>query len=85
MALIKVPSFLTKLDKEDKMEMMKQLKSWKSWAVAEHLVVYLESELERLIEEEEKGSFPSWFQTRWSKAKSLGRREQLRHLIKDLK
>ena len=82
--LVKVPSFLTALDKEKKLEMMKQYKSWKAWEVADLLREHLQSELDRLIKEEEKGSFPTWFQTRWSKAKGLGKREQLRQLIKDL-
>ena len=84
MAQVRVPSFLMKLDKEKKIEMMKQLKSWKAWEVSDLLVQHLEDELDRLIREEEKGSFLSWFQTRWSIAKRLGKREQLRQLIKDL-
>ena len=64
--------------------MMKQLKSWKSWEVSQYLVEHLEGELDRLIQEDEKSSFSTWFQTRWSKAKRLGRREQLRQLIRDL-
>ena len=63
--LVKVPSFLTTLDKEKKLEMMKQYKSWKAWEVADLLREHLQSELDRLIKEEEKGSFPTWFQTRW--------------------
>ena len=84
MSQVRVPSFLTKLDKEKKMDMMKQFKSWKSWEVSELLVQHLEDELDRLILEEEKVSFSTWFQTRWSNCKLLGKREQLRQLIKDL-
>jgi hypothetical protein len=84
MALVRIPSFLTNLDKEKKQEMMKQFKSWKAWEVADLLKAHLERELDRLIQEEETNSFPTWFQTRWSKAKRLGKREQLRQLIKDL-
>ena len=84
MAQVRVPSFLTKLDKERKMSMMKQFTSWKKWEVSELLAQHLKDELDRLIEEEEKGSFLTWFQTRWSIAKRLGKREQLRQLIKDL-
>lgn len=84
MAQVRVPSFLTRLDQEKKAEMMKQYKAWKAWEVAEHLKTHLQNELDKLIQEEEQSSFTTWFQTRWSKAKSLGRREQLRQLIKDL-
>ena len=84
MANIRVPSFLTKLDSEYKKEMMIQFKSWKAWAVSEHLVSHLQEELDRLIKEDEKDTFTTWFQTRWSRAKRLGKREQLRQLIKDL-
>jgi len=85
MSKIRIPSFLTKLDQAEKVDMMKQLKSWKAWAVSEHLVKHLEDELDRLIKEDERDSFSSYFQTRWSRAKRLGRREQLRQLIRDLK
>ncbi|MGL1886322.1 MAG: hypothetical protein OCD76_07385 [Reichenbachiella sp.] len=82
--LVRIPSFLTSLDKEKKQEIMKQFKSWKSWEVCELLKAHLQSELDQLILEDEKDSFSTWFQTRWSKAKRLGKREQLRQLIKDL-
>ena len=64
--------------------MMKQFKSWKAWEVADLLREHLESELDRLTREDEKDSFSTWFRTRWSQAKRIGRREQLRQLIKDL-
>lgn len=82
--LVRIPSFLTSLDKERKQDLMKQYKAWKSWEVADLLKVHLQNELDRLIQEDEKDSPLSWFQTRWSRAKRLGRREQLRQLIKDL-
>ena len=82
--LVKVPSFLTSLDKEKKEEMMKQYKSWKALEIAELLKEHLTNELDQLIKEDERDSFSTYFQTRWSKAKRLGRREQIRQLIKDL-
>ena len=82
--LVRIPRFLTSLDKEKKQEIMKQFKSWKTWEVADLLRAHLQSELDQLILEDEKDSFSTWFQTRWSKAKRLGKREQLRQLIKDL-
>lgn len=45
---------------------------------------YMEQELDKLVLEDEKSSYPTWFQTKWSKSKRLGRREQLRNTIKDL-
>ncbi len=84
MAKVRIPTFLTRLDQEEKVEMMKQYQSWKTWKVAEYMVDHLQAELDRLIQEDEKGSPISWFQTRWSKAKRLGKREQIRRLIKDL-
>lgn len=85
MAKIRIPSFLTKLDQAEKTDMMKQLKSWKAWAVSEYLVQHLESKLDRLIIEDEKEDFLSKFQTNSHKAKRLGRRQELRELLKDLK
>lgn len=85
MSKIRIPSFLTKLDQAEKVSMMKQLKSWKAWSVSEYLVKHLEDELDRLIREDEKQDFLSKFQTDCSRAKRLGRREQLRSLIRDLK
>jgi len=84
MANIRVPSFLTKLDKEDKKEMMDQYKTWKGLSLVEYLKSHLQSELDQLILEDEKVTPNSEFQFEWSRAKRLGRREQLRSLIKDL-
>ena len=85
MAQVRIPSFLTKLDPEQKKEMMQQYSSWKRWGVAELMVKHLEDELTKLILEDEKDSPLSWFQSRWNRAKRLGKREAIRHLIKDLK
>jgi hypothetical protein len=84
LAQVRVPSFLTKLDKEKKIEQMKRYAIWKSDTIAELMVEHLESELTRLVLEDEKDSPLSWFQSRWSRAKRLGKREALRQLIKDL-
>ena len=84
MAQVRVPSFLVKLEKDKKIEAMQHYKIWKTGIVAELLVQHLNDELDRLVKEDEKDSLLSWFQTRWSQAKRLGRREQLRQLIKDL-
>ena len=50
----------------------------------EHLQTYLQQEVDRLVMEDEKGSFTTFFQTKWNRAKNLGKREVLRKLIKDL-
>lgn len=84
MSQIRIPSFLTKLDKEEKQEMMKEYMQWKLQFCTEYLAKYLEDELERLVLEDEKRDYTTWFQTKWSKAKALGKREVLRHIIKDL-
>jgi len=84
MAQVRVPSFLTKLDQEKKKEFMQLYKAWKADPVAEMMVEHLESELTKLIVEDEKDTPLSWFQSRWSRAKRLGKREAIRHLIKDL-
>lgn len=85
MSLTKVPSFLIKLDKEEKKEKMVLLKTWKVNPITELLVEYLEGELTKLIQLEERKAPLSWFQTRWSRERSLAKREQLRQLLKDLK
>jgi len=81
---IRVPSFLTKLDKEEKVEMIKQWSTLKGYRCIDLMKEHLEDELERLIQEDEKASPVTWFQSKWGKAKRLGRREQLRKTIKDL-
>jgi hypothetical protein len=37
-----------------------------------------------MVQEDEKSGFSSWFQTKWNRAKNLGKREVLRKLTKDL-
>ena len=84
MSNVRVPSFLTHLDKEEKREMIKQWSSLKGYRCIDLMQEHLENQLDQLIIEDEKSSYYSWFQTKWSNAKRLGRREQLRLLIKDL-
>jgi len=84
MAQVRIPSFLVKKDKESKERLMKQYLSWKKWEVSELLAKSLQDELDKLIEEDEKQDFSSEFQTSRKQAFRLGKREQLRHLIKDL-
>jgi len=85
MSKIRIPTFLTKLDQAEKVDMMRQLKSWKAWAVSEYLIQHLESKLDRLIQEDEKQDFLSKFQTNSCRAKRLGRRQEIREILKDLK
>lgn len=85
MGQVRVPSFLIKTDKEEKKENMELLKIWKVNPITELLVEHLEEELTKLIQLEERKAPLSWFQTRWSRERSLAKREQLRQLIKDLK
>jgi len=82
--MIRVPSFLTKHDKELKTELMLEFKAWKTNKVTNELRDFLEGELTKLITEDEKDNFSTLFQTKWQQAKRLGKREQLRNLLKDL-
>lgn len=84
MAKHKIPSFLTPLDKETKAEVMKEWITVSNSRSLEHLQTYLQQEVDRLVMEDEKGSFTTFFQTKWNRAKNLGKREVLRKLIKDL-
>ena len=84
MSNIRVPSFLTHLDKEEKREMIKQWSTLKGYKCIDLLAEHLENQLDQLVIEDEKSSPVTWFQSKWSSAKRLGRREQLRLLIKDL-
>ena len=84
MANIRIPSFLTGLDKEEKLEMLDQWQTLKGYKCIELLKAHMERELVKLVLEDEKSSFTTWFQTKWGSAKRLGRREQLRNVIKDL-
>ena len=83
MSNIRVPSFLTKVDKAHKVELIKQWTTIKGYECIDLLKAHLEDELEKLIEEDERSS-ATWFQTKWGRSKRLGRREQLRKMIKDL-
>ena len=85
MSNIKIPSFLTKLDREEKVEMTKQWSTLKGYKCFDLLQEHLENQLEQLISTDETSGFASWFQTKWNLAKSHGKREILRKLIKDLK
>tara|TARA_R110002096_G_scaffold163951_3_gene331553 strand:+ start:4882 stop:5136 length:255 start_codon:yes stop_codon:yes gene_type:complete len=80
---IRVPSFLTKIDKAHKVELIRQWSTLKGYECIDLLKESLEQELDKLIEEDERSS-ATWFQTKWGRAKRLGRREQLRKMIKDL-
>jgi len=64
--------------------MIKQWSSLKGYECIDLMKEHMEDELEKLILEDEKSSYVTWFQTKWSRAKRLGRREQLRTTIKDL-
>ena len=84
MSNIRVPSFLTRLDKDKKVEMIKQWSTLKGYECIDLMKEEMENELEFLMQEDEKSSYVTWFQTKWSRTKRLGRREQLRKTIKDL-
>lgn len=84
MAKHRIPSFLTTLDKETKTEVMKEWITVSNSRSLEYLRAYLQQEVERLVQEDEKSGFSSWFQTKWNRAKNLGKREVLRKLTKDL-
>lgn len=83
MSNIRIPSFLTKLDKQHKVRLLKQWSTLKGYECIDLLKEHLEDELDKLVIEDERSS-ATWFQTKWGRAKRLGRREQLRKLIKDL-
>lgn len=84
MAKHRIPSFLTTLDKETKAEVMKEWITVSNSRSLEYLRTHLQQEVERLVQEDEKSGFSSWFQTKWNRAKNLGKREVLRKLTKDL-
>ena len=85
MSNIRIPSFLTKLDREEKKEMIKQWSTLKGYKCIDLLLENLEEQLEILSLQDETSGFISWFQTKWSLARNHGKREILRKLIKDLK
>ena len=84
MAKHRIPSFITSLDKGTKETVMKEWLSVSRSHSIEHLTNYLQQEVDRLVREDEKGSFTTFFQTKWNRAKNLGKREVLRKIIKDL-
>jgi hypothetical protein len=65
--------------------MSKQWAELKGYKCIDLLQEHLENQLEQLISTDETSGFASWFQTKWNLAKSHGKREILRKLIKDLK
>ena len=85
MSEIRVPSFLHKLPKTKKIELLKQWKTLQGYECIDLMLEYYETELEKSISRDEKDNFPSWFQTKWSRAKRLGKRLVYRQIIKDLK
>ena len=64
--------------------MIKQWSTLKGYECIDLMKEHMELELDALILEDEKSSCLTWFQTKWGRAKRLGRREQLRNAIKDL-
>lgn len=64
--------------------MVKQWSYIKGHECIDIMQAHFESQLKQLIIEDERSSPVTWFQSKWSGAKRLGRREQLRILIKDL-
>ena len=84
MSQIRIPAFIVKKDKEEKARLMKQYLQWKQEEVTELLVQNLQGKLDQLIKEDERDTFLSKFQTNSCRAKRLGRRQELRELLKDL-
>lgn len=82
--MIKIPSFLTKLSKEEKAENMELYKGWVGHPLTEKLAEHLEAHYTKLLEEEEKSTFLTLFQSKWERAKLLAKRELLRSILKDL-
>lgn len=80
-----IPEFLSHLPKEEKKRLMLQYQSWKKWEIAEIIVKHYEDKLDRLVLEEEKESLLSMFQSKWARAKRMGKRKALRLVIKHLK
>jgi len=66
-------------------EKLTQYAYWQRAEICEMLVKELESKLEKIMLEEERESPISLFQSKYNRAKNLGRREVLRSVIKDLK
>ena len=87
MAKIAIPDFIAKNHPsiEEKQRLMKQYTQWRKWEIAEIMVSHYEKQLDQLVQEDEKFTPLSWFQSKWNRARTLGKREILRKIIKDLK
>jgi len=85
MSETRIPTFLHKLPKPEKIEMLKQWQTLQGYRCIDLMQEYYENELEKSISQDEKDNFISWFQTKWSRAKRLGKRQVYRQIIKDLK
>ena len=81
----KVPEFLSPLPSEEKQRLMKKYLTWKGEEITELMVKHYEKKLEQLLIEDEKDSPLSWFQSKWTRAKRLGKREAIRKFIEHLK
>lgn len=88
MAQIRLPHQLSKIlstkSPEDKKEYVGRYKTWKVDEITEIMLSQYQTEYKRLIQEDEDESPLSWFQSKWSKAKRLGKRQALRQIILDL-
>lgn len=86
-----IPSFISSRfnglpSRDAKNKMLQSLQLWRSSEFSEELVKYLEKELNRLIEQEEKETpFISLFQSKYSGANAKGQRKSIRKVIKFLK
>ena len=85
MSKVRIPTFLLCTPKEILSETLQRYKLWKQDVTCEQLVEHLESKLDTLMLEEEKFTPVSLFQSKYERAKNLGKREVLRSIIKDLK
>lgn len=85
MALHKIPEFIAVQPKAEKERLMKLYINWKNNEITELMAQHYEKKLDKLLSEEEKESPVSWFQSKWSRVKRIGRREILRKILSDLK
>lgn len=85
MSKVRIPTFLVGTPKEKLGETLTEYHIWQRADTCEKLVGHLEDKLEKLLLEEEKDSPLSLFQSKYNRAKNLGKREILRSIIKDLK
>lgn len=87
---IRIPAFITSPfsethGKEDKEVFLQEYKRWVNSEFTEHLTNHLHKLLKHKIQEDEdKTSFASLFESKYSRAHSLGYRKALRELIKQL-